>query len=193
MNKQTSNTRNWLVSVFIIAIAAIRVGINSNGQWHALTSFSPIGAMALFGGAYFTRRMASFAVPLLTLFISDAVLALTVYSKYSNGILYSGWYWVYGAIALMVIAGIWLGKKINAINLVLAALAITIIHWVVTDLGVWIGSTIYPQTATGFAACLAAAIPFEKNFLLGSLVYGAIMFGAFEWIKKYRPTILATN
>jgi hypothetical protein len=193
MNKQTSSGYNWLISIFIIAAAAIRVGINSNGQWHALTSFSPIGAMALFGGAYFTKRTASFIVPLLTLFVSDAILALTVYSKYSNGILYSGWYWVYGATALMVIVGIRLGKKNNAVNLVLSALAITCIHWIVTDLGVWTGSSIYPQNAAGFLACLAAALPFEKNFLLGSLVYGGLMFGAVEWIKMYRPAAIAAK
>jgi hypothetical protein len=33
-------------------------------------------------------------------------------------------------------------------------------------------------------ACLVAAIPFELNFLAGTVVYSAILFGAFEWMKK---------
>ena len=193
MTLQKINTRSLLVTLFILLVAAVRVGINSTGKLHALTSFSPIGAIALFGAAYFTKSSASLAVPLFTLFISDTILALTVYSKYSHGILYGGWYWVYGAFVLMIIAGKWLLKEVTVKNALLAALSITFIHWVLTDIGVWLGSTFYPQTLSGFWACLAAAIPFERNFLLGTLFYSAIMFGAFEWLlKRYRPVAMAS-
>ena len=192
MHIEKINTRSLLVTLFILVIAALRVAINISGQLHPLTSFSPIGAMALFGGAYFSKRGAAFAVPLLTLFISDAVLAMTVYSKYGNGILYSGWYWVYGAFALMVVAGRLLLRDVSVKNVLIASLTITFIHWLVTDLGVWMGSSYYPQTMAGFWTCLAAAIPFERNFLLGTLFYGGSMFGGFEWLlKRYRPAAMA--
>lgn len=192
MHIEKVNTRSLLVTLFIIVVAAVRVGINFSGQLHPLTSFSPIGAMALFGGAYFSKRSTSFAVPLLTLFVSDAILAMTVYAKYGNGILYGGWYWVYGAFALMVVTGKLLLRAVTVKNILVASLSITFIHWVVTDLGVWLGSSHYPQTIAGFWACLAAAIPFERNFLLGTLFYSAIMFGSFEWLlKRYRPVALA--
>jgi hypothetical protein len=189
MTIQKMNTRNLLVTIFILIIAAMRVGINSSGQLHPLSNFSPIGAMALFGGAYFTKRSTSFAVPLLTLFISDTILALTVYSKYSHGILYGGWYWVYGAFALMVVAGKLLIKEVTVKNVLIAALTITFIHWIVSDIGVWLNGTTYPKTMAGWLACLAAAIPFEINFLLGTVLYAAVMFGGFEWVKKHRPGI----
>ena len=191
MHIQKINTRSLLVTLFILVIAALRVGINISGQLHPLTSFSPIGAMALFGGAYFSKRGAAFAVPLLTLFISDAVLAMTVYSKYGNGILYSGWYWVYGAFALMVVAGKLLLRAVTVKNVLIASLTITFIHWIVTDMGVWLGSSYYPQTMAGFWTCLAAAIPFERNFLFGTLFYSGLMFGAFEWLKRYQPVAMA--
>lgn len=192
MHIEKINTRSLLVTLFILVVAAIRVGINFSGQLHPLTSFSPIGAMALFGGAYFSRRSTSFAVPLLTLFVSDAVLAMTVYAKYGNGILYSGWYWVYGAFALMVAAGRLLLRAVTVKNVLVASLSITFIHWVITDMGVWLGSSHYPQTISGFLACLEAAIPFERNFLLGTLFYSAIMFGSFEWLlKRNRPVAMA--
>ena len=192
MHIEKINTRSLLVTLFILVVAAIRVGINFSGQLHPLTSFSPIGAMALFGGAYFSKRSTSFAVPLLTLFVSDAMLAMTVYAKYGNGILYSGWYWVYGAFALMVVAGKLLLRAVTVKNVLVASLSITFIHWVVTDMGVWLGSSHYPQTIAGFWSCLAAAIPFERNFLLGTLFYSAIMFGSFEWLlKRNRPVAMA--
>ncbi|HTE12801.1 MAG TPA: DUF6580 family putative transport protein, partial [Chitinophagaceae bacterium] len=128
MTIQKINQRNLLVTLFILIVAAIRVGINSSGQLHPLANFSPIGAMALFGGAYFTKRSSSFAVPLVTLFISDTILALTVYSKYSHGILYSGWYWVYGAFALMVVAGKLLIRQVTIKNILVASLTIMLIH-----------------------------------------------------------------
>ncbi len=184
MTMQKNNSFNLLAVIFIVLIAALRVGININGQLHPLTNFSPIGAMALFGGAYFKHRPTSFAVPLLTLFISDVVLALTVYREYSHGILYSGWYWVYGAFALMVLTGRLLLRTATFRNVLLAALTITFVHWMVSDIGVWLNGTTYPTTMAGWWACMAAAIPFERNFLLGTLFYCAIMFGGFEWVKK---------
>jgi hypothetical protein len=153
-----------------------------NEDLHPLTNFSPIGAMALFGAAYFKSPGKAYGFPLLTLLVSDVVLSLTVYKEYSHGILYSGWYWVYAAFALMVMAGKLLIKEITAKNILIAALSITFIHWIVSDMG-----STYPKTFTGLWACLAAAIPFERNFLAGTLVYGAVMFGAFEWLlKKYQ-------
>lgn len=187
MDEQKNNRRNLLVTFFILIVASIRVGINMSGQLHPFTNFSPIGAMALFGGACFTKRSTSFAVPLMTLFISDAILALTVYSKYSHGILYNGWYWVYGAFALMVIAGKLLIKEVTVKNILIAGLAITFIHWIVSDTGVWLSGT--TRTMAGWWACLAAAIPFERNFLLGTLFYSGIMFGGFEWVKKRRTAL----
>jgi len=172
------------VTLFIIVVAAIRVGINSSGQLHPLTNFSPIGAMALFGGAYYKRKSWALLVPLITLFVSDTVLALTVYRAFSHGILYSGWYWVYGAFALMVIAGRLLLKNIRIPQLLLAIVIITGIHWIVSDLGVWLNGSTYPRTMAGWVACLTAAIPFEINFLLGSLFYSIVMFGGFEWVRR---------
>lgn len=189
MSTQKIDIRNLVAILFILIVAAIRVSINISGQLHPLTNFSPIGAMALFGGACFSKRSVSFAVPLLTLFISDVVLALTVYRQYSHGILYSGWYWVYGAFALMVLTGRWLLQQVSVRNVLLSALVITFIHWIVTDFGVWFNGTTYPKTMAGWWACLAAAIPFERNFLLGTLFYSGIMFGGFEWAKKQLPDL----
>ncbi|HTL08028.1 MAG TPA: DUF6580 family putative transport protein [Chitinophagaceae bacterium] len=183
MHNQKNIKPELLATLFIIIVAAIRVGINSSGQLHPLTSFSPIGAMALFGGAYYKRSSWALLVPLITLFVSDTVLALTVYRSFSHGLLYGGWYWVYGAFALMVLAGRLLLKKVTVTNLLLAVMVITAIHWVVTDLGVWLHG--YPHTMAGWVACLTAAIPFERNFLLGSLFYSIVLFGGFEWVKRH--------
>ncbi len=98
--------------------------------------------------------------------------------------MYSGWYWVYGAFALMTIVGKIILKKVTATNFVISVIVCVLIHWVVSDIGVWIGSTLYAQNASGFAKCLTAAIRFEWRFLAGTLVYGIVLFGSFELMKR---------
>jgi len=178
------NPRTTLLLVFITAIAAVRVIFNFNYEISSLANFSPAGAMALFGGAYFNKKWKAFAFPLLMLFISDFILHQTVFKAYGNGILYSGWYWVYGAFALMTVTGIWLLKKVTVSHFIISVLICVFIHWIVTDLGVWIGSKTYSQDVNGLMACLVNAIPYEWRFLAGTFVYGVILFGLFEWMKR---------
>lgn len=178
------NPRTSLLLLFIVTTGVLRVVFNFSEGLSPLSNFSPLGAMALFGGAYFSQKGKAVGFPLLTLLISDLVLQQTVFSGYSHGLLYSGWYWVYGAFALMAVTGRWLIKKVNPASVLLSAFVCVLIHWIVTDFGVWLGSAIYPQTLAGFGACLVAAIPFELNFLAGTLAYGLLMFGTFEWLQQ---------
>lgn len=174
------NPHSVLLLIFITAIAAVRVIINFDTQISPLANFSPVGAMALFGSAYFNKRWKAFSFPLLMLFLSDFILQQTVFKAYGNGILYGGWYWVYGAFALMTIAGRWLLKKITIKNFILSVFVCVFIHWIVSDIGVWYGSRIFLQNLAGYISCLAVAIPYELRFLTGTLVYGIILFGSFE-------------
>jgi|KBSSwiS6_1023812.scaffolds.fasta_scaffold17642_2 hypothetical protein len=188
------NPHTAALLIFISVIAAIRVIINFNYDISPLANFSPIGAMAIFGGAYFNRKWKAFSFPLLALFISDFILHQTVFEAYSNGFLYSGWYWVYGAFALMTVTGRWVLTKITINRFLISVLVCVLIHWIVTDLGVWLGSKTYAQNFYGFIACLTNAIPYEWRFLAGTLVYGVILFGLFEWMKRKYPVLqIASN
>ena len=184
MASKKFDPRTAILLVFIFTTAALRVIFNFNYEISPLANFSPIGAMALFGGAYFNGKWKAFAFPLLMLFISDFVLHQTVFKKYGNGFLYDGWHWVYGAFALMVVIGRWFLKKITITNLLLSVLVCVLVHWIVTDAGVWIGSKTYSQNVSGFIACLENAVPYEWRFLAGTLSYGIILFGLFEWMKR---------
>ena len=178
------NPRTIVLLVFIAATAAIRVVFNFNAEISPVANFSPIGAMALFGGAYFNKPWKAFAFPLLMLFISDFILQQTVFKAYGNGILYGGWYWVYGAFAIMTLTGRWLLKKVTIKGFILSVFICVIIHWTITDIGVWYGSKIFAQNFMGYINCLVVAIPYEWRFLTGTLVYGVIMFGLFHWMQQ---------
>ncbi len=174
------NPRNAILFIMILVTAAMRLfAINGYGP---LTVFTPIGAMALFGGAYFTGNVKPFAFPLLTLFISDLVLAFTVYAPYRVGLLYTGWYWTYGAFALMTIAGKLIIRDITIKNIVIAVIVSTLIHWLVSDIG---GCLVNEKFSFAvYYARLISAIPYEWRFLAGTAIYSGILFGAFEWLQR---------
>ena len=186
------NPRTLILILFVIVTASIRVISNLDSHLSPLTNFSPIGAMALFGGAYFNKQWKAFSFTLLALLVSDLILSFTVFNQHRHGLLYGGWYWTYGAFALMTLAGRYIVKHVTVLNVLLAALACVFIHWIVTDFGVWIGSTTYAKTVSGFITCLIAAIPFELSFLRGTLLYSALLFGTFEWMQqKYNALKIA--
>ncbi|MCG8374333.1 MAG: hypothetical protein MI700_12400 [Balneolales bacterium] len=178
---------DFAILLLMIATAFWRIMISTGPTISSLANFTPLGAMALFGGAYFSSWRA-FAFPLLTLWISDIIFnRLVIYDHWV--LFYPGCEWVYGAFALMVLVGRWLEPNRNLGRFVGSSVLIVFIHWIVTDIGVWLGSTIYPQTIAGFWACLVAAIPFEFNLLKGTLLYGGILFGTFEWLKRRIPSL----
>ena len=178
------NPRTAVLLLFIVVTAAVRVVFNFNHDISPIANFSPLGAMALFGGSYFTKKGKAFGFPLLTLFFSDVLLHQTVFKEYGNGWLYNGWYWVYGAFLLMTLVGRQMLRTRTVSRFFMATLACVLIHWLVTDLGVWLGSKTYAQTPGGFVDCLVAALPFELRFLTGTLVYGILLFAGFEWMQR---------
>ena len=184
MSVNSFNPRATALLIFIFFTAVIRVVFNFSHDISPLANYSPIGAMAIFGGAYFNEKWKALAFPLLMLFISDLILHQAVFKEYGNGFLYRGWYWVYGAFALMVLTGRWLLQKITVPGFLVSVLTCALIHWIVTDFGMWIGSKTYAQNLSGFITCLENAVPFEWRFLVGTLAYGAILFGLFEWMKR---------
>lgn len=184
--EQKFNYRTPILLLFMLLIIGLRVIAPLSPDFKFIANFSGIGAVALFGGAYFKNKINAFLLPILVLFVSDLGLVLTMGLDYG---FYGGWYYTYIAFILMVLAGHLIIKKVTTQNVFIAGIVGVLIHWVVSDLGVWYGSTLYPQTVQGFWACLVAAVPYEKNFLYGTLGYSALMFGAFESLKAKYPAL----
>lgn len=187
MSKLNINPRMGVLVLFILFFAMIRVWVPMSPGLDFLANFTVVGALALFAGAYVKSGIKSFALPIGALLLSDIVLSQTVYK--TDGFLYEGWYYTYIAFALMVLVGKVMLRKVNVGNVVLSTLVIVFIHWIVTDFGVWYKSPMYPQTLYGYWMCLVNAIPFERAFLTSTLLYSAIMFGSFEFVKAKFPSL----
>ncbi len=188
MSLSKFNPRTAVLVFFILLTGALRVFAATGKNVYPLSNFTPLAAMALFGGAYFNNNLKAYSWPFFTLWISDILMNRFIFFGEWQ-LLYEGFYWTYGAFALMTLAGRLMIKKTSIRTILSAALVSVLIHWIVTDFGVWVDGTMYAKTITGFIQCLAAAIPFEIRLMEGTLLYGAILFAAFEWIQRRYPVL----
>ena len=178
------NKRILVLSVLIVTAAICRL------IPHPL-NFAPIGAMSLFGAAYFSNKKLAFALPLLAMFFSDLLINNILYATYFNGftLFTPGFMWIYGPIILMVLVGIVLMKKVTLSRILGGSLATSIIFFLISNFGVWLSDPDYPLTLSGLIVCYDMAIPFFKNTLFGNVFYSAILFGGFELIKSKVPEL----
>jgi hypothetical protein len=146
-------------------------------------NFAPIGGMALFGAAYYSKRYWAFLIPIASMWISDLVLNNVVYGQYFDSFVwfYSGSLFTYGAFALIVLLGLRTLRRARVLALLFSAIAASMLFFLVSNFGVWWSAGMYPHTASGLWACYVAGLPFFQNTLAGDVVYTAVLFGVFEW------------
>jgi len=150
----------------------------------SMQNFSPVGAMALFGGAYFAKKQWAYIVPMMALWLSNLVLNNVFYTKYYPTFSFGFELAVFVSFALVVAIGIVVLKKVNFTNLLIANLLATVGFFLISNFFVWAGGKMYPQTVEGLGMCLTMGLPFLKNTLLSNLLFSAVMFGTFEYFKK---------
>ena len=154
-------------------------------------NFSPVEAIALFGGAYFASRWAAVWVPLAAMFVSDLALGVMNGGIYWSYFLSAGYLLVYACIALSAVLGFGLRGRANVARVGAYSLLGSVLFFAVTNFGAWLGSPMYPQTGAGLAAAYVAGIPFFQWTLLGTLFYSALLFGSFAWLRSRSPTLVA--
>lgn len=191
MSVKKINPRLAVLLGFIVIVGSLR--IMNAVEFTAWSNFTPIGAMALFGGAYFNQRWKSFAFPLLTLFLGDLFIHTVIYD--GN---YEGRPLIYLAFSIIVLIGILFIKKVKAKNIAAASLLSTLSFWFIADFAVWLGGGTDIRTQlplsrdlSGLIQCYSQGFPYMINFLLGTLFYSGIMFGLFEWMQKRYPVLQA--
>lgn len=152
-------------------------------------NFTAVGAMALFGGAYFSRKSLALLVPLLALWLSDIVLNNVVYREYYPTFTLAVNPWTYGTFAVLVGLGAVALKKVTPSSVVVTSLLASVIFFLVSNFSVWLGSSAYPQNATGLLLCYVAGEPFFWNTLLGDLFYCGVLFGSYELARRQFPQL----
>ncbi len=155
-------------------------------------NFTPVEAMALFGGAYFADRWLAVLMPLAAMVIADAVIAVAIPSSQLHS-------WmalapvIYGCIAATAVGGFALRGRVKPLGVLVAAVGSATGFFVVTNFAVWATSATYAHDISGLTACYVAALPFyQYGTLPGTLLWSALLFGGFALLsRRYRALELA--
>ena len=136
---------------------------------------APLSALAIFGGAYLSRRYA-LTLPLLAWILSDLVIGLD-----------STFPFTWGSILIAGLLGLWVRSRRNYATLLGVGFVNSIFFFIFTNFGVWLVGGLYPHTLGGFIQCYTLAIPFYRNTLAGDLVYLTLLVGTFEGALRFVP------
>jgi len=180
-----------IVLIAMIAFAVVMRLANYFAPGALPWNFTPVEAIALFGGAYFASRAWALLVPLAAMLVSDLVLAGMLGSSYAGYIGGISFWTVYACIALSTVLGFGLRGKVGGARLLGYSLAGSVLFFVATNFGAWLASPFYPQTAAGLGAAYVAGIPFFQWTVLGTLAYAAILFGGFALLRRRMPALRA--
>lgn len=155
-------------------------------------NFSPAIAIALFAGAWFSRRRWAMLVPLAAMLVSDLALAAVHGGIYLQHMASPVALSVYGCILLSALLGFGLRGKVGSGRVLGGSVAGSVLFFAVTNFVVWATATTVPGHAhciAGLAPCYAAAIPFFHWTLLGTLFWSALLFGSFELLRRRVPAL----
>ncbi len=159
-----------------------------------LPNFSPLMAAALCG-AIFLPGVSGLVVPIVALLISDALLNL----HYSEPIISSQLLWTLPCYLVAVGLGWMLRERRAGLWPILGGtLAASVIFYVVTNTGSWLGLASYPQTVAGWVQALTVGLPgypptwtFFRNSLAGDLLFAAFFVVVEQAAAKRKAVAIA--
>ena len=149
-------------------------------------NFTPLCAIALFGGKYFDNKYIAYLFPLLALWFSDIIINNFILNNYFDGftLFYSGFYWQYGSFILITLIGKKTLKNISFLRLLGISISSSLLFFIISNFGVWISSSFYSKDIFGLVACYVAAIPFYYGTLSGTIFYSFFLFGSYEFLSQ---------
>lgn len=161
--------------VFSVAAYRITTGllIHSGATW--LSNFTPLAAIALCSAAYFPNKY-KFSVPLVTLFISDAVIN----GYYGAPLLDSQIVLRYFALGIVGCFGLWLQNRASLKTLLPASIGVSIFFYMATNTFSWLSDPGYARNFAGLVQALTTGLPsysatpswmFFRNSLISDLLF----------------------
>jgi hypothetical protein len=169
------NNRILTISALIFSAALLRL------LPHA-PNFSPIGAIALFGGAYLSRKAFAYLVPLAAMLVSDIFLGF-----YGPEMLIT-----YAVFVASIFIGTQLKKNITWYNVALGSVASSIAFFLITNCVFFYPQSLGPIYTHNFAGLInsyVAGWPFFQNTFLSDLVFNAALFGGFYLLQINIPSL----
>ncbi len=179
------NKKAVIVSLVLMILVAALYRIIPYRPW----GFAPQIAMAIFGGAIFIKdKKWAFALPIISMFLSD-LLYQFLYSKGLSTLsgFYEGQWQNYLLFAALTIIGFFI-KKINLLNVFLAAIISPTVYFLISNFLVWAGTGTRglgrPRTFSGLIQCYQDGLPFYPGSLAATILFSALLFGSYYLVKK---------
>lgn len=158
-------------------------------------NFSPVEAIALFGGAYFASRLGAVFVPLAVMLLSDVALAMINGGIYIGHLTSATTLAIYTCIALSSVLGFGLRGRVTGARVLGYSLIGSVLFFLVTNAAVWMAAGATPGVTgacdVGLLLCYAAGVPFFQWTVLGTLSYAALLFGGFALLRRRLPALRA--
>ncbi len=175
------NKSVWIAFALLIIVASL-YRIWDGRPW----GFAPQLAMAIFGGAVIKDKKLAFILPLLSMFISDALYQVL----YVNGLtviqgFYDGQVTNYILIGLLTFIGFWV-RHINWAKIAIASVAAPTIYFLMSNFMVWTGGGGYshPKTWSGLMMTYTDGVPFYKGSVEATVVFSLALFGGYVLLSR---------
>ena len=184
-----NSKRSIIVSLILLILVSALYRVFPNRPW----GFAPQIAMSVFGGAIFIKdKKWAFALPIISMFLGDLLFQVLYYKGLSvmPGFYFGQWQ-NYLIFASLTIIGFFI-KKINVLNVLIAAIASPTVYFLLSNFIVWAGiagTRGYgrPKTFSGLLQCYNDGLPFYPGSLYATVFFSAILFGGYFLIKKTNP------
>jgi len=172
--------------VLMILVAAVYRSIPGR-PW----GFAPQYAMALFGGAIIRDKKWAFALPLLSMLISDVLYEVLFYYNLTpiRGF-YNDQLINYALFAGLTLIAFTL-KRITVLRVGLYSLLLPTVYYLAVDFLYWIQggkdlTTQLPLTKNfqGLLQAYAQGWPFYRGYVLGTIFFSLVLFGGYYLLTR---------
>lgn len=157
----------------------------------AWSGFTPVIAIALFSGMIIKDRKFSFLLPLVALFLSDAIIHILFrLDLFDYAGFYSGQWINYSILLISTLIG-WMLKGRSYSSLFLGAIAAPTVYFFVSNGLVWRGSEAeYGRDFSGLMTCYAAGLPFFRNALISTMLFFPVILFLYNYLAQRKSSLI---
>lgn len=163
-------------SLIVVVICAVAIALRIAEILPS--NLSPVAAVALFGAAFMTNRIAGLLIPMGIMIASDAVLGF-----------HSAAPAVYAGFLIIGLIGLSIRNNPTIVKGIGGAIMGSVIFFLVTNAAVWLTSGFYAPGFAGLIESYTAGLPFFRNTLIGNVVFTVILFAGFKLAVSKFPEL----
>lgn len=178
------NNMRKLSSEVIFAVIAIALGVLTRTYLDLGQNIEMITAFGIVSGFFFKDKKLAYAVPLVSMILSDVMLTNTNIFLFTwSGFLFGP---LIGSVLNKVISKTENKLAIGLVSSQFAGIVATIVFFLWTNFGVWLIGNMYVKNLSGLVQSYINGLPFLSNQFIGNLIIVPIVFVASYLVFNYK-------